>query len=87
MQPPHIITLSYQRHSETGLMAAFSKDLKGLLATGRSFEELHEELPALIVDLVRRRFGVEVRVEWDEVEPVAPGFETAVEERAILELA
>jgi hypothetical protein len=81
-----MIRLSYQRHSETGLLAAFSHDLKGLLAMGRTFEELHEELPHLIVDLVKERYGADVRVEWEDDEPIAPGFETAVEKCAKLEL-
>lgn len=87
MSVPHSIRLSYQRHSETGLLAAFSEDLKGLLVTARTFEEIHDELPAVIADLVKQRFGVDVRVEWADVQPVAPGFETAVEKCARLELA
>jgi hypothetical protein len=87
MSVPHVIRLSYQRHSETGLLAAYSEDLKGLLVTARTFEEIHEELPVVIADLVKQRYGVNIRVEWAVEEPVAPGFEKAIEKCARLELA
>lgn len=74
MTVPHVIRLSYQRHQQTGLVAAFSEDLKGLLVTARTFEALYEELPVVIADLVKQRYGMEIRVEWCDDEPVAPGF-------------
>lgn len=87
MSYPRSILVRYQRHQKTGLLAAYSEDLKGLLVTARSFDELNEELPVVIEDLIQKRFGAEVHFKWREEEPVAPGFIAAVEQCATLELA
>jgi hypothetical protein len=85
MSVPNVIRLSYQRNEQAGLVAAYSADLKGLLVTASTFEELYEELPTVIADLVKKQHGLEVTVEWCDEEAVAPGFGSV--ECARLEIA
>jgi hypothetical protein len=71
MSFPDTFEIKYQRHDQTGLVAGFSDDLKGLLVTGRSLEELHEEIPRVAAALIEARFGQKVKVFWVDGEPVA----------------
>ena len=74
MNYPREIQLKFQRHTTTGLIAAFSDDLPGLLLTGRSHDEINREAPLVIAALIKERYGVNVEVECESDAPVAPGF-------------
>jgi hypothetical protein len=75
---PQTIRITYQRHRETGLLCAFSNDLKGLLVFGRTEEQLQEKIPPICDALVREQFGQDCSYHWtsedEEDEGVAPGF-------------
>jgi len=63
------MTLSILRHRTTGLLAAMSDELRGLLVTGRSIPELLNELPESIEELVRRDQKKDIRVLGIEIDP------------------
>ena len=54
------------REDESGLLFASSPDLKGFRVTGRSFQELESEIPAVIKMLLRAQ-GISVSVIEAEV--------------------
>ena len=56
------INLKLERHRGTGLLAAMSDELPGLLVFGRSIEIIIEELPPTIEVLMRDNLGKHVRV-------------------------
>lgn len=59
---PHTIRISYQRHRDTGLLCAFSDDLKGLLVFGRTPEQLQSKIPPICNALVHELFGLDCRL-------------------------
>jgi hypothetical protein len=62
------ITLSVQKHRETGLLAATSDDLNSLLVVGRTIEELIEQLPASIRAMMRLEKKQDVQVLGVEID-------------------
>jgi hypothetical protein len=82
MSVPNVVRISYERHARTGLIAALSTDLPGLMAVGKTFDEVDAEIPILIADLVQKRYGVAVKVSHvdaidddDGFNPIANGSE------------
>ena len=51
------VRISYKQHSDTGLLCAFSDDLKGLIVFGRTPSQLYEKIPAACSDLVHAISG------------------------------
>lgn len=58
------IRISYEQHADTGLLCAFSDDLKGLIVFGRTLSQLYEKLPAACADLVEAMSGDPVNYRW-----------------------
>jgi hypothetical protein len=74
---PRTIRINYQKHRDTGLLCAFSDDLKGLLVFGRTEEQLREKILPICDALVLAQFGLDCSYHWadhEEEEGVAPGF-------------
>lgn len=77
MAAPQTIRITYQRHQDTGLLCAFSDDLKGLLVFGRTPEQLHQKIPPICDALILEQFGHDCSYHWsndDDDEAIAPGF-------------
>ncbi|MDY7097495.1 MAG: hypothetical protein SXU28_05100 [Pseudomonadota bacterium] len=69
------IRISYQQHSETGLLCAFSDDLKGLVVFGRTPTQLYEKIPDACADLVEAISGERYDFRWtDESQSERGGF-------------
>lgn len=69
------IRISYKQHGDTGLLCAFSDDLKGLIVFGRTPSQLYEKIPVVCADLVQAITGEAHAYRWagDESER-ASGF-------------
>jgi Domain of unknown function (DUF1902) len=52
-EEPQVITIQVVYYKETGLLVAFSDDLKGLYVHARSEEELRERIPVAIRDILQ----------------------------------
>jgi hypothetical protein len=73
-----VITIQVARHQQTGLLVAYSDDLRGLYVHGRSEEELRERIPVAIRDILEAD-GHEVDSVLELVRPeVEAGFVPAV---------
>lgn len=68
------IKISYRAHDETGLLCAYSDDLKGLVVFGRTRSQLYEKIPAACADLVEAISGDRPCYEWVRDEPQTSGF-------------
>ncbi|MEO0690438.1 MAG: hypothetical protein AAFY51_09090 [Pseudomonadota bacterium] len=69
------IKISYQQHGDTGLLCAFSDDLKGLIVFGRTPSQLYEKIPAACADLVEAISGERPNYRWaDEGRAESGGF-------------
>lgn len=53
------IQIRWQEHRPTGLLAAFSDDLKGLLVIGHSTSEIIQNLPGAVRQILQAQ-GIEV---------------------------
>lgn len=76
---PQTIRITYQQHRDTGLLCAFSDDLKGLIVFGRTPRQLQEKIPPICDALIQEQFGEDCSYVWAEEEgnaeeTVAPGF-------------
>lgn len=60
---PSEIRIDIRRNRATGLIAAVSDDLPGLLTVGRDIAEIERRLPPSIAALIKAEFGVNVVVE------------------------
>lgn len=58
-----VIKIQVVRHHDTGLLMAFSPDLKGLLVPGRSEKDLEQKLPAAIREILEAEGNRVTRVE------------------------
>lgn len=67
---PKEVRIHLERDTQTGLFAALSKELPGLMTVARTIEEIEERLPAAIAQLVHAQYGANVRV---NIEPVDDG--------------
>ncbi|GGE44332.1 hypothetical protein GCM10011367_18830 [Marinicauda pacifica] len=63
------INLTLRRHHDTGLLAAMSDELPGLLVFGRTVDVLIEELPPMIEVLMRENVKKNVRVLGVDLDP------------------
>lgn len=71
------ITILLAQHKASGLLAAYSRDLPGLLATGANEAQVRERLPGLITQLEAARGRKIVSVEILDADDVLPDeFET-----------
>lgn len=80
------LSISYQRHESSGLLAATSADLPGLLVMGESFAALEQELPIVAADLIKKQRGIDVVVFWDQGQKPVAGFTPIVSEAKVKEL-
>jgi len=51
-EQPKVINIRGKVHTPTGLFAAFSDDLKGLLVVGANWQEIEAKLPGAIRELM-----------------------------------
>jgi hypothetical protein len=63
---PDLIQISYKQHGDTGLLCAFSDDLRGLIVFGRTPAQLYEKIPAACEELVGAISGKAVCYKWAE---------------------
>lgn len=59
---PERVRLMYRHNKRSGLYAAVSDDLPGLMTVGRSLEEVDQRAPAAIAQLVQAQYGASVVV-------------------------
>lgn len=59
---PTEVRVHLQRDSKSGLFAAVSDDLPGLMTVAATIEEIEARLPAAIAQLVEAEYGTSVRV-------------------------
>jgi predicted RNase H-like HicB family nuclease len=59
---PTEVRVHLQRDSGSGLFAALSDDLPGLMTVASTIEEIEQRLPAAIAQLVETQYGAAVRV-------------------------
>jgi predicted RNase H-like HicB family nuclease len=79
---PSEIRIYLERDVKTGLFAAMSEDLAGLLTVGASIEEVEQRLPAAIKQLVHAQYGQSVNVTLT-VDDEADGFRPLAEPRVV----
>ena len=63
-----IIEIKSSINARTGLMAAFSDDLPGLLVIGKTIQELEEKLPGALREILEAQGNTVTRLEL--IEPV-----------------
>jgi predicted RNase H-like HicB family nuclease len=80
------INIRLFRHSETGRLFATSDDLKGLMVSGRSVDEIEEQLEAAITELLMAHGEHVVGVTAKPASEM-PGFQVPGLYRAIAQLA
>lgn len=67
---PKEVRIHLERDTRTGLFAALSNELPGLMAVATTIEEIEERLPAAVAQLVRAQYGAAVNV---NIEPIDRG--------------
>jgi predicted RNase H-like HicB family nuclease len=65
--PTHV-RVQLQRDTKSGLFAAVSDDLPGLMTVASTIEEVERRLPAAIAQLVEAQYGALVRVNVEPTE-------------------
>jgi hypothetical protein len=65
---PHIIHIAYTPETASGMVCAYSDDLRGFRVYGKSDEELQREVPIVASAMVREIFGVDCDYHWSEVD-------------------
>lgn len=63
-EAPASIKVSYEPVGTSGLICAYSSNLRGFRIHGKSLDELHYEAPIVASALVRELFGVECNYRW-----------------------
>jgi len=63
MSYPTTIRVGLLRSRKTGLIAAVSDDLPGLMTVGKTIEDIEERLPAAISQLIKAQYDADVEVE------------------------
>lgn len=61
---PEQINIIYRQHKTTGLLAAISPDLDGLIVFGRTPEHLCQKLPLAVTELVKAQTGQDLAYDW-----------------------
>lgn len=70
------VTIKISRHEKTGLMVAYSDDMKGLIVHGKTFNEINYRVPEAIKALLEAEGHSAVSVEpLESFEPEQMGFE------------
>jgi predicted RNase H-like HicB family nuclease len=59
---PKEVRIHLERDVQTGLFAALSDDLPGLMTVATTIEEIEQRLPAAIAQLVEAQYGTQVAV-------------------------
>jgi predicted RNase H-like HicB family nuclease len=75
---PTEVKIHLQRDRQSGLFAALSDDLPGLMTVAATIEEIERRLPAAIAQLVEAQYGAHVRV---TIESEDEGFRSLAEPR------
>lgn len=87
-EAPSELQIKYVRHADTDLLCAYSEDLPGLNAFGRSLREVNEELAELCSAFVAKLYGVNLRYRFVEEDiPEPSGFVPVEDARLELEPA
>ncbi len=60
---PARIRIALTRSRSTGIFAAESPELPGLMTVGHDIEEIEQRLPDAIKQLIKAEYGVDVEVE------------------------
>jgi predicted RNase H-like HicB family nuclease len=77
---PTTVRIHLERDTQTGLFAALSRDLPGLMTVAKTIEEIEDRLPGAISQLVAAKYGVEVAVTIEPTEDEG-GFASLAEPR------
>lgn len=76
MSYPAEVRIQLLRSKETGLIAAVSDDLPGLMTVGTEIEEIQRRLPTAIAEIISVQFGVDVDVRLEESADLSVPFES-----------
>lgn len=78
---PTEVRINLQRDLKTGLFAAISEDLPGLMTVAATIEEIERRLPSAVAQLVEAQYGAQVRV---NIEPNdGEGFKSLADPRVV----